>query len=39
LAVPHKAFLSISIKNYLKKQHVIFDVKGALNKNEVDARL
>ncbi len=39
LAVPHKAFLSLSIKNHLKPQNVIFDVKGALPKNEVDARL
>lgn len=39
LAVPHKAFLSLSIKSHLKPQNVIFDVKGALPKNEVDARL
>lgn len=39
LAVPHKAFLSLSIKKHLKPKNVIFDVKGALPKNEVDARL
>ena len=39
LAVPHKDFLFSSIKKFLKQKNVIYDVKGALKKNEVDARL
>jgi UDP-N-acetyl-D-galactosamine dehydrogenase len=39
LAVPHKEFLPMSFKNNLKHNHVIFDVKGALQKNQADARL
>lgn len=37
LAVAHKQFLSISLKKNPKQ--VIYDVKGFLNKSEVDARL
>jgi UDP-N-acetyl-D-glucosamine/UDP-N-acetyl-D-galactosamine dehydrogenase len=39
LAVSHKEFLTFNLKNLLKDNNVIFDVKGALPKNEITARL
>ena len=40
LAVSHKEFLDINIRRLLKSNAgVVYDVKGALNPNDVDARL
>jgi UDP-N-acetyl-D-galactosamine dehydrogenase len=39
LAVPHKIFLTLTIKDFLKKNSVIYDVKGKLKKIESDGRL
>ena len=39
LAVAHKDFLGTDWRNKLKKSGIIYDVKGCLDKNMVDARL
>jgi UDP-N-acetyl-D-galactosamine dehydrogenase len=39
LAVGHKKFQGINIPSLLNKNHVIYDVKGLLDRNIVDARL
>lgn len=39
LAVAHKEFLAINIQNYVKKNGVIYDVKGFLPREIVDGRL
>lgn len=39
LAVGHKNFQSVDYKSLLKKKSVLYDVKGILNKNLIDARL
>src|ERR1700749_3917753 len=39
LAVAHEDFLDCAWKNKLKPSSVIYDVKGCLDKNMVDARL
>lgn len=39
LAVSHKRFCDLNIKNVLKENHVIYDVKGFLDRNIVDGRL
>lgn len=39
LAVSHKEFAELDVKNFGKEKHVIFDVKGFLDKNLVDGRL
>jgi UDP-N-acetyl-D-galactosamine dehydrogenase len=39
LAVAHNEFKSLDLSEYLKDTHVVFDVKGALNKAIIDARL
>lgn len=39
LAVAHKDFLSIDLKSLLKPNGVIYDVKGVLPKDVIDARL
>ena len=39
LAVSHKEFAKLNVKNFGKEKHVIFDVKGFLNKEIVDGRL
>lgn len=39
LAVSHKEFAELDVKNLGKENHVIFDVKGFLNKELVDGRL
>ena len=39
LAVSHKEFAELDVKAYGKENHVIFDVKGFLDKEMVDGRL
>ena len=39
LAVAHKEFLKLTLNNLLKKKRVVFDVKGILNKKDIDSRL
>lgn len=39
LAVAHKNFESLKLEEYIKKNHVIFDVKGYLKRSIVDDRL
>ena len=39
LAVSHKEFAELDVKNFCKETNVIFDVKGILNKELVDGRL
>ena len=39
LAVSHKEFAKLNIKNFGKENHVIYDVKGFLDKKVVDGRL
>lgn len=39
LAVSHKEFASLPIREYLKKEGIIYDCKGFLDKELVDARL
>ena len=39
LAVGHKTFLKIDLSKYLKKESVVFDVKGILAKSKTDGRL
>jgi UDP-N-acetyl-D-galactosamine dehydrogenase len=39
LAVGHKVFLKIDLSKYLKKESVVFDVKGILAKSKTDGRL
>lgn len=39
LAVSHKEFAELDVKSFGKENHVIFDVKGFLNKEMVDGRL
>ena len=39
LAVSHKEFAELDVKAFGKEKHVIFDVKGFLNKELVDGRL
>ena len=39
LAVSHNEFAELDIKKFGKENHVIFDVKGILDKNLVDGRL
>lgn len=39
LAVGHKEFYNIEFSKYLKNVHVIYDVKGLIDKNIVDGRL
>lgn len=39
LAVSHKEFAELDVKAFGKEKHVIFDVKGFLDKNLVDGRL
>lgn len=39
LAVSHKEFAELDVKSFVKENHVIFDVKGFLNKEMVDGRL
>jgi UDP-N-acetyl-D-galactosamine dehydrogenase len=39
LAVSHNEFAELDVKKFGKENHVIFDVKGILDKNLVDGRL
>ena len=39
LAVSHKDFLKLDLRSSLKKNGVIYDVKGVLDRNIVDGRL
>ena len=39
MAVAHRDFKDLKIQNYLKDNHVIFDVKSVMSDNEVDGRL
>jgi len=39
LTVSHKSFLDMTLRNYTKDTHVIYDVKGILPKDQVDGRL
>lgn len=39
LAVAHKEFLQLSIKDYLKTNSVVYDVKGVLDRQIIDERL
>lgn len=39
MAVAHNEFKSINIVSFCKEKHVIFDVKGFLDKKTIDARL
>ena len=39
VAVAHKQFKDLNVLNILKKNHVIFDVKGNVDRNIVDGRL
>ncbi len=39
LAVSHKEFLSIDLKEFVKDNHVVFDVKSVLSKELTDSRL
>ena len=39
MAVAHKEFEELDIRNILKEQHVIFDVKGKMSRNLIDGRL
>ncbi len=39
LAVPHKEFKDITIKDYLKENALVYDCKSFLDKNIVDSRL
>lgn len=39
LAVAHKEFADLDVEQLAKPQHVIYDVKGFLNRNIVDGRL
>ncbi|MBP5725098.1 MAG: nucleotide sugar dehydrogenase, partial [Bacteroidales bacterium] len=38
-AVAHREFETLDIQSLLNKQHVIFDVKGTLNRSIIDGRL
>lgn len=39
LAVSHKEFAELDVMNFCKEKHVIFDVKGFLDKEIIDGRL
>ena len=39
LAVAHNEFKTLDIEKFLKKSHIIYDVKGVLRKDKVDGRL
>ena len=39
LAVAHEQFKEMNLKKWMKKQHVLYDVKGFWRKDEVDGRL
>jgi UDP-glucose 4-epimerase len=39
LAVAHKEFMNLDVKGFLKDNGVVYDVKGVLDRDIVDARL
>ena len=39
LAVAHKEFVALGVEQFIDEKNVIFDVKGMLNKEQVDGRL
>ena len=39
MAVAHSLFEGMDVLSLLKEQHVIFDVKGVLEKDIIDSRL
>ena len=39
LAVSHEKFRGIDVENYVKENHVIFDVKSFLDRGIIDGRL
>ncbi len=39
LAVAHKEFVTVDWKEYLNENGIIYDVKGCLDKKEVNSRL
>ena len=41
LAVAHKEFENINLRNFLKdyENGVVYDVKGVVNRSQIDARL
>jgi UDP-N-acetyl-D-galactosamine dehydrogenase len=39
LAVAHKEFLGLNVKSLCEERHIIFDVKGKLDKSLIDGRL
>ncbi|WP_426279061.1 nucleotide sugar dehydrogenase [Chryseobacterium sp. S-02] len=39
LTVAHQEFLNLDLSNYLKDNGVIYDVKGIMNKDQIDKRL
>lgn len=39
LTVAHKDFLQLNLRKYLTESGILYDVKGVLDLNEVDARL
>src|SRR6056300_833435 len=38
LTVAHKEFMNLNLRSYLVESGIIYDVKGVLNTNEIDAR-
>jgi UDP-N-acetyl-D-galactosamine dehydrogenase len=39
LTVAHKEFMNLDLRSYLVDSGVLYDVKGVLDTNEIDARL
>jgi UDP-N-acetyl-D-galactosamine dehydrogenase len=39
MAVAHKKFDNMNVTSFLKEDHIIFDVKGEMNRKEIDGRL
>lgn len=39
MSVAHKEFLSLNVKSLVNKEHVIYDVKGVLERQYIDGRL
>ncbi|MBR3100565.1 MAG: nucleotide sugar dehydrogenase [Muribaculaceae bacterium] len=39
MAVAHKEFFNVNIEDFCEERHIIFDVKGILNKSIIDGRL
>ena len=39
LAVAHKEFMDLDVRSFVREGGVVYDVKGVLNRERVDARL